>query len=1160
MRIKQLHIRNIASIEKADIDFENGLRDRLTGEPAPIFLISGDTGAGKSVLLDSIALALYKKTPRVADVANVNKNEFSDTLGENIKVASIEQYTRLGISEKDDCYSEVVFTGNDGVDYHARLTLGMTKGHKDKQTGLPRMRHSSSKWELKKGDGDWTRDQVEQTILNAVGLDFQQFGRMAMLAQGQFANFLTGDKKEREAILEQLTNTQHFSEYGAAIKNIFDRVKEDKKTIQVKYEEAQKSTIPDEEAEAFRHQLAEQRQAKDQLDKDIETTNHTLQRVELILTAESQEQGEQLKIERLKQIQASDEYISKTRLFSDWDNTSSQRQTLTRLIEARTKKQKNNTDLQQLRRSFETLVADKHYRLQQLQQLRETLSQVQAWLNERSERDSLYSEAQVFVEKMNNYCIWLEKAKEKNVQLVQENEKTPLLHQAVEDARQVANEAKKAVDDAQAEIDRQGEQREKLQPQLVNRQLEQANHRKTELERLQADMNQLAHDVREAQEQGTTISKDEEALRLLSDKKTETERVFQEKKKLWERAQQQFNTMHTSVEEGIRTLRKRLHDEQADTCPLCGQHIHHIELDETFQQMLSPLEEERKNTEKALQQATAERDKARDDYQRAEGALQNKRNTWNVSVKKNEKKQRDIHAKALQLNLYQDKPLEGQLDEAVRQLAEQMVQLKSSQEEAERLQTLINDLLNKKKPIDKKWDTEQKRWLKAQNAVETHIKQLSSLERELEEAKEESGRIRTELQPLLTPFYPDWQTDVNVVIDTLTKDAAEYIDRKRQLEELTNSYSAEQATIQRAEDMEKKIRSECPDWLFHGQPAYCGSEDVQRVWTQLYGQVTSLASAISDSETVIRQAQTDLNEFYLQTGKDETFLMTIASEEQLVAEARRFVNETDASMRSAMDAVSHAKESIRLASADLGLEKREQMPSKEDLKTQKAQQEEQRNGVVEWIGKLTEKLHQHAENQRKVKALELQLQKADKTFERWNQLNNIFGGTRFRTLVQTYILRPLLNNANIYLEKITDRYRLTCSEANEQLSILVLDRYNKNQVRSVTVLSGGERFMISLALSLALSSLNRPDMNVNVLFIDEGFGTLDEKSLDSVMSTLEKLQEIAGESSRRVGIISHREELEERIPVQIRVVKKGEGRSQVEEVAPYVHLEKFMLS
>ena len=90
------------------------------------------------------------------------------------------------------------------------------------------------------------------------------------------------------------------------------------------------------------------------------------------------------------------------------------------------------------------------------------------------------------------------------------------------------------------------------------------------------------------------------------------------------------------------------------------------------------------------------------------------------------------------------------------------------------------------------------------------------------------------------------------------------------------------------------------------------------------------------------------------------------------------------------------------------------------------------------------------------------------------------------------------------------------------------------------------RTMVSLALSLALSSLNSHNMNINILFIDEGFGTLDEKSLDSVMSTLETLQEIAGQTNRRVGIISHREELEERIPVKIQVVKKGEGRSLIE--------------
>jgi len=251
-------------------------------------------------------------------------------------------------------------------------------------------------------------------------------------------------------------------------------------------------------------------------------------------------------------------------------------------------------------------------------------------------------------------------------------------------------------------------------------------------------------------------------------------------------------------------------------------------------------------------------------------------------------------------------------------------------------------------------------------------------------------------------------------------------------------------------------------------------------------------------------------------------------------------------LKSRNDAIVDAQKQIEVSLKALGFNERTELPDYQNVENEKSGTKALYDELFTNVVQIKGRLETHNNNIKRLKEIENDLAIAKQQFVRWDKLNRIFGGTRFRTLVQTYILRPLLNNANIYLEQITDRYRLTCSEDNEQLSILVLDRYNKDQVRSVTVLSGGERFMISLALSLALSSLNRPDMNVNILFIDEGFGTLDEKSLDSVMQTLEKLQEIAGQTNRRVGIISHREELEERIPVKIQVVKKGEGRSMIE--------------
>ncbi|MDE5846605.1 MAG: SMC family ATPase, partial [Muribaculaceae bacterium] len=214
MKIKRLIIRNIASIEQGEIDFENGLTDRETGLPASLFLITGDTGSGKSVILDCISMALYGTTPRVKSVNGLRNNSYRNNDGEEIAVGDITQYTRIGISWKDECYSELFFTGNDGIDYISRFSLGRTN----------RRNYRKPEWTLRIGDCEIIenrKEEIKHRIQEAVGLSFEQFSRMAMLAQGQFATFLTGKKEERESILEQLTSTEIFSRYGEAISNIY---------------------------------------------------------------------------------------------------------------------------------------------------------------------------------------------------------------------------------------------------------------------------------------------------------------------------------------------------------------------------------------------------------------------------------------------------------------------------------------------------------------------------------------------------------------------------------------------------------------------------------------------------------------------------------------------------------------------------------------------------------------------------------------------------------------------------------------------------------------------------------------------------------------------------------------------------------------------------
>ena len=144
-------------------------------------------------------------------------------------------------------------------------------------------------------------------------------------------------------------------------------------------------------------------------------------------------------------------------------------------------------------------------------------------------------------------------------------------------------------------------------------------------------------------------------------------------------------------------------------------------------------------------------------------------------------------------------------------------------------------------------------------------------------------------------------------------------------------------------------------------------------------------------------------------------------------------------------------------------------------------------------------------------------------------------------LVQGYTLDILLNVANGHLKEIAPRYRLE-RITHDKLAIKVIDLDVMSTGRSVHSLSGGETFLVSLALSLALSSISSNRMSIETLFIDEGFGSLDSETLKTAMRALEGLQH----QGRKIGVISHLSEMLEQIPVKINVVKKGLGKSSVE--------------
>ena len=1147
MKIKELHLRNIASIEKADIDFENELKDIVTGEPASIFLIAGDTGTGKSVILDGISMALYKKTPRIVGVANKTNNEYIDNQGQAININSIEQYTRLGISEKDECYSELVFEGNDGKIYHAKLELGLTKGNTDEKGNRP-IKHSTPKWTVKVGNEDWQKVEAKtgQPILDAIGLSFEQFGRMAMLAQGQFASFLTGDKSEREQILEQLTNTERFTTYGTAISNLFSTAKTNKANAQTTLETEKKHTLKPEQLEELNSQLTILQKEKVVLDDEHDKVQNTLNSVcEISTNLDEQKKAEKQKAAVVGIIE-SDDYKAKKTLVSDWDATNNERRLFSDKTAAEQKKVKAEKLLAKAKDNFAIYSADLVYREEVIEKYKQNTNEIQAEIDNQKALDEVFAKADAVVLQLGQYQDTCRKITAVESSLAAEKGKTESLASAVAEWESKAATAKDAVKAEQDSIDALNDERNALNPIEINTEFKVNTERKNNLKNLQQRVEKIA-------ESQASLDSSKQEIETESTKLSEYKKAFDAAQdeydsmlKKEEEAHSLLSTMKMSVEETLTELRQRLHADHADTCPLCGQHIDTLHLDNDFQQMLTPLQQREAEAKKNLTDATAKRDEAKSKFDTLNGVHNNKKLAYEEALKDFESEKTSIVAEAKKLSLDASQGLDQQITVAIQKTEKDLAVLEEKQRKTEALQTQINDLAEEKKSLDKTLSNAEKELLKAQNAVVSNGKDIRKYENDLAELKSTKDDLNKILSSCLNASYPTWQTDTNAIKAQFKADANAYCDKKKKVEHRKAETEKWENLLASVKDTRTNILANHNDWDQPVEPKEYKTDNLNSIWTSLLTTISHQDLEIETAIKVISDAETALNAYYASSGKTEESLKIIINAENLIAEARKFVGEKDSELKSRTDAIAAYNKNIEKLLKKLDIEKIEDLPGKESLENQLNELRKKLQENAEITGSITSQLRSNEENLKRLRQAESAFNAADAVFTKWDRLNKVFGGTRFRTLVQTYILRPLLNNANIYLEKITDRYTLTCSEDNEQLSILVLDRYNKNQVRSVTVLSGGERFMISLALSLALSSLNRQDMNVNILFIDEGFGTLDENNLNSVMETLEKLQEIAGQTNRRVGIISHREELVERIPVKIRVKKKGEGRSLVE--------------
>jgi len=435
----------------------------------------------------------------------------------------------------------------------------------------------------------------------------------------------------------------------------------------------------------------------------------------------------------------------------------------------------------------------------------------------------------------------------------------------------------------------------------------------------------------------------------------------------------------------------------------------------------------------------------------------------------------------------------------------------------------------------------------AQNKdIDNKEKQIKDLEAELDSIK---LQWKSDFDRLLQEKKNNtWQEFVEVLkeIQLWFKKKVEVEQNLGQLTNLFSELNDLQSLLQQGHNLRKKL-----DAIYQGNDVEKEVSELKSIWERNQQQQLTKKEDLESREQQLKELTSvfEKNELKLQNSIEIAGFSSI--EESLSARMKESdfqqllnqQNQLDSQLKVVQQTLENTKEH---------LEEIKQGFSEQDLSELLAKNEENTlalQAIEEKIIGFSNQLLNQENLLKELKSLQKRVEEEQQKSEKWLLLNEIIGdarGSKFNNFAQDLTLMHLLAMANHRLTKLNDRYQIDRPQKGEGEDLVAIDLHMGSERRSVKTLSGGETFMLSLALALALSDLASQNVKIDSLFIDEGFGTLDPETLDQTLDTLERLQ---AESNKTIGIISHVDALKERIQTQIQLTKNGQGYSSLKVVS-----------
>ena len=1129
MKIIRLEILNLASLDRQGgevINFEEG----ALGD-SNIFSIVGPTGSGKSTLLDAICLALYGRAPRYPKKPGERKQgivvygQAED--GENNRPAPTDSVNILTRGKKTG-YSKLTFKANNGNVYRAEWHVRFkSKAYDKPETYL---------YLLTQENGQPKEEKVDWNDLSTIiGLDYEQFLRTVLIAQGTFANFLTAKEDERFQLLEKLIGCEDlYTSIVQKIKEQKEKAIEAYNEINANFAAYEKDLISDEELQTLKQRISEleeeEKKVKAEIGKIVESLGwysaeaqflDNLGKFEKALN--EAQQNLEAKKDEIASLNLHDTTLPAVSLYKeirqikkDIEGYNAHLKTLNEQIKEKEEAvKKENSELDTLKAKADAASSSLEAQKPHINKARIIKGELAAANHVVTEKESSRKEA------------------EDKLKLAKEAVTTN--NNAIQEAEKAFNEANAAYDKLKADIEKE----KKSKDENVKKANEAFEDEKKKAEGLDAATLQQAStmasqkktDMAEAIHIRQSIKKTTDDL----DKNKQEIQQLTERNKAIEEEISGFNI--ESLKKEVETLQKsytlmtsenwdqhRADLDEGKPCPLCGSIHHPYKSQETFAPIVTEMDHLIKEKQKALDDQEQKSKALSEEKSLNLGAIATKNQL--VETKKSElgelqKGWKNIHAK------YPSWPED----------VDNLQAMKSDIDvEAEKAAQKLNSFIELNKSIEKLRGKKEE----AENAQRTYKEQS---DQKLEKAKEKITKADTALQ---TEKGKTANLNAQVLEKTqaITNAEQALTEAKAIVTEKTKALKAEigdndpdtfeQKLQQAKEEAEKAVKKQTEK--------ITGLENEKK---GLQGQAEATENTKNAEDKKLSEKEPELTAWIDNCNAESDRQQTLTIDDIIrLSELTVDWEDIRKKQKELTDAVTQAKTTYENEDkAHTKHQEKKPADDKETLEARKTELEQKSNAELTDC-KARRDRHENATKAMGQLGEEIQAKRQQK--EEWEEITTAIGGDgkTLRKIAQCYTLRFLIAHANVEIRKFNSRYEL--QQVKNSLGIRVIDHDRADDVRDTTSLSGGETFIVSLGLALGLSALSSRNISFENLFIDEGFGTLDHDTLETVINSLAMLQSSQG---KKVGVISHTDTMS-RITTQIRVIRNGSSGSSHIEIYP----------